>query len=114
MRYVYVCPTCKNVYSMESAEPQQDFECPSCKVNLIFLGCSKEEWGMKTEQEKAEIKEAKLTRQNEFVASPESTMLAHLKNIDQNLLTIKNIIVAFTVLSVISAIIIAIMMSKLV
>lgn len=113
MRYVYVCPACKNAYSMESAEPQEDFECPSCKVNLVYLGCSKEEWGRKTEQEQTETKAAKLTRQNEFKASPESAMLSQLKSIDHNLLTIKNIIVAFTVLSVISALITVIMISKI-
>lgn len=113
MRYVYVCPTCKNVYSMESAEPQQDFECPGCKVNLIYLGCSKEEWGTKTEQEKAQIKEAKLTRQNEFVASPESTILTHLKNIDKSLITIKNILEFFTILFVIGVIVTIIMVSNL-
>ncbi len=57
MRYLYICPDCKKAYSAESAEPDDSRICPTCTSNLIYAGCDKTTWDMKSEKAKQEYKE---------------------------------------------------------
>ena len=57
MRYLYICPRCKTVYSAESEVPSFDKRCVDCNEKLKYANCNKEEWDQKSESEKKEYKE---------------------------------------------------------
>jgi DNA-directed RNA polymerase subunit RPC12/RpoP len=112
MRYLYICPTCKKAYSAESDRPDTIHECLVCNSRLIYANCSKDEWDKKTEEDKKVIKETVLQEQAKVEMSTEGQLLYYMKNLDKNVSTIKSILVFFTVLFVICAVITLILAAK--
>ncbi len=104
MRYLYVCPKCKGAFYYESDIPNENIECKTCDVKLVYADSTKEEWDLKTEEQKTEFKNKVLHIYAEKVASTEYKMLQQLQNIEKSISTIKGILVFFTVMSVLGAI----------
>ena len=109
MRYLYVCPTCRKAYSAEGERPELVHECLVCNSRLIYTNLNKDEWDMKTEEEKTAIKESVLQSHTEAEMSTEGQLLHCMKNLDKNVATIKNILVFFTIVFIVCAIITLIM-----
>ena len=112
MRYLYVCPTCKKAYSAESDRPDTIHECLVCNSRLIYANCNKDEWDQKTEEEKKVIKETILQELVKEEMSTEGQLLHCMRNLDKNVSTIKNILVFFTIMFVICAVITLILAAK--
>ncbi len=112
MRFLYVCPKCRKIFSAESEIPSKTQECFACETKLIYSGYTKDEWDRKTTEEKAEIKETILKQFVESEVSIEVQVLKLIENMDKNIGTVKNILVFFTILFVIGAIYMFIMFSK--
>jgi hypothetical protein len=113
MRYLYICPKCKKVFSAEGEVPSKTQECAACEVKLYYTGYTKDEWDSKSSEEKTEIKEKALKQFVEAEISNETQIVKLLENLNKNIATVKDILVFFTVLFVISAIVTVIMISKI-
>lgn len=109
MRYLYICPTCKKAYSAESDYPDASRECLVCNSKLVYANLNKDEWDQKTEEEKKEIKESVLESHAAVEMSPENQMLNCMKNLDKNVATIKNILLFFTFIFVLYAVVLLVL-----
>lgn len=109
MRYLYICPTCKKAYSAESDYPDAMRECLECNTKLVYANCNKEEWDKKTEEEKTAIKESVLKSHTEAEMSTEGQLLHCMKNLDKNVSTIKNILLFFTFIFVLYAVVLLVL-----
>jgi uncharacterized Zn finger protein (UPF0148 family) len=106
MKYVYVCPKCKTVYAKDGDLPDETQVCPDCNDQLIYLKTTKEEWDQKSSFEKLETKEKVIEERIHNAADPNLFMLEKLGKIEQHLSVIRGIMVFFTVISVLGAIMI--------
>ena len=109
MRYLYICPTCKKAYSAESDVPDPSRECLVCSTKLVYANCNKEEWEQKTEEEKKAIKESVLQSHAVEEMSTEHQLLSCMRNLDKNVATIKNILLFFTLVFVLYAVVLLVL-----
>ena len=117
MRYLYVCPSCQKAFSDESAAPLTIKACPNCGNRLVYANCTKEDWDLKTQEEKQELKlmyagktvemSQQASETTDLSVSNYNSMLSakHLENIDRNIASIKSMMTFFTILAVIGIII---------
>ena len=101
-RYLYFCPKCHNLGSAEHTNPTDYQECSDCKSKMVYTGITKTEWDSKTREEKDKIKAVL----NEIYPisnseSSDSASLIVLNRINDNLSTIKNIMIFYLVVSII-------------
>lgn len=54
MRYMFLCPKCKAVYSNTQEEPDS---CPDCSTPMKSLRCTKDRWSNMSNEQKAQAKE---------------------------------------------------------
>lgn len=113
MRYLYVCPSCQKAFSDESAAPLTIKACPNCGNRLVYANCTKEEWDLKTQEEKQELKltyAGKAVELSQQASAPgasgysqgnDTINASHLENIDRNIASIKNMMIFFTILVII-------------
>lgn len=106
MKYVYVCPKCKTVDTVESDLPDQTVSCTACDVQAIYIKCTKEEWDQKTSLEKIDHKEAVIKQRMEELTSPNYIMLEKIGKIESHLSVIKGILIFFTVSFILGGLII--------
>ena len=117
MRYLYVCPVCQQAFSDENSFPLSDKPCPNCGGTLKYAHCTKADWDLKTDAEKAALKQsysgkspdmaqqsngASTVRYTEY---NDSLNAKRLENMDLNLQSIKSMMVFFTILAIIGIII---------
>ena len=112
MRYIYVCPSCQKAFSDESDYPLSEKPCPNCAAKLIYANCIKEDWDLKTDAEKATLKKSfsgkspeiaqQPSEQNTVSYSDYNHMLSakHLENMDQNIQSIKSMMIFFTIVAI--------------
>ena len=113
MRYLYVCPSCQKAFSDESAAPLTIKSCPNCGTRLVCANCTKEDWDLKTQEEKQELKltyagkSVELSQQasapgaSGYSQGSDTINASHLESIDRNITSIKNMMIFFTVLVII-------------
>ena len=113
MRYLYVCPSCQKAFSDESAAPLTIKSCPNYGNRLVYANCTKEDWDLKTQEEKQELKltyagkSVELSQQasapgaSGYSQGSDTINATHLENIDRNIASIKNMMIFFTVLVII-------------
>lgn len=111
MKFVYVCPRCKTVYTDDSNQPNETQMCPDCKDYIYYLKCTKEEWDQKNAEEKTERIEATIAEKIQKATDPNFLMLEKLTKIENHLSIVKGILVFFTVLSILGALILLINIS---
>lgn len=101
MKFAYVCPKCKIVYSKEGMQPDITLICPDCRERFVYLRHTKEQWDQKSAEEKEELKEAAIVEHIQKAADPDVLMQEQMGKIEGHLSVIKGIAVFFTVLAVI-------------
>ena len=104
-RYLYFCPKCHNLGSAEHTNPTEYQMCSDCKSGMVYTGLTKAEWNSKTREEKDKIK-ALLNKKYPIPSSEnsDSASLVVLNRINDNLSTIKNIMVFYLIVSIIGSI----------
>jgi len=108
MRYVYVCPKCRGIYSNESTSPNEAQKCPDCNDGLYYLKCIKSEWDQKSSSEKTVQIDSTIAEKIHGAADTSFIVQEKLEKIEDHLSVIKNILIFFTVLWVLGVIIIVI------
>lgn len=117
MRYIYVCPSCQKAFSDESDYPLSEKPCPNCAGRLVYANCIKEDWDLKTDAEKATLKQSFSGKSPEIARQVNETSTVsysdynhmlnakRLENIDQNIQSIKSMMIFFTIVAVICIVI---------
>ena len=108
-KYMYICPKCGLIYCYENNEGSA---CGYDGVQTIYSGFTEEEWYKKTTEERNEIKkqltntgkisDIKATQAKSQSEVNEKDILIQMNN---NITTVKNILVFFVILTCISIII---------
>lgn len=78
---------------------------------IYYLKCTKEEWDQKNAEEKTERIEATIAEKIQKATDPNFLMLEKLTKIENHLSIVKGILVFFTVLSILGALILLINIS---
>ncbi len=102
MKYAFVCPKCKDVFSKEMKTPYDPPACPTCDLQMHYLGATADAWHNMTQNEKADLKQ-------EILKEYEMPQTMYLKRLSNDMHTIRNIIIFFLVLFLCSGIIRAIL-----
>jgi len=92
MKYVFVCPKCKEPYYAEFEAPFSSADCPDCKLNAKYIGITKSEWDALDQLEKDKIV-------NDALADYKLPRTQYLVRLSNDVHTIKNIIVWLVVLA---------------
>lgn len=117
MRYLYVCPSCQKAFSDESDFPLSEKPCPNCASRLIYANCTKADWDLKSDAEKAAIKQSYSGKSPDMAQQSNGASTVsysdyngslnsqRLENMDLNLQSIKSMMIFFTILAIIGIII---------
>ncbi len=87
--------TCGNCLATFSGDAKDKGICPDCGEKLVSLHIQKEEWDLLSDEEKTELK-----KRNKVVR--EVSMEARVTTMEQDIHMIRNILIFFTVLWVLS------------
>lgn len=101
MKSTFVCPKCNDVYSKETKTPFDGPACPTCDLQMHYMGVTADTWQNLTQNEKADLKQKVL----EEYRNPQTMYLNRLSN---DIHTIRNIVIFFLVAFLCSGIIRAI------
>lgn len=101
MKFVFVCPKCKGIYNNEMESPFNSAGCPTCNIDMHYMGITLDTWNNLSPDEKNKIKGAVL---NDF--SMPHTM--YLKRLSDDMHSAKNMLTFFVVITIIGGIIIGI------
>lgn len=93
----FVCSKCKEVFSKETKKPFDAPACPTCNLQMHYMGVTADEWRDLSQNEKAEFKEKVL----EDYKKPQTMFLNRLSN---DMHTIRNILIFFLVIFLCSGI----------
>lgn len=102
MKQMLTCPNCKAIYS---ADEGYALDCSDCKIPLVPIGITKEQWSKMNSDEKHAARTEALERQGETPIAPQAEA-SPLEEMQKDISTIKNILVFYLVISIIGAIII--------
>lgn len=97
MIHTFVCPKCKDVYSKKTNTPLDGPACPTCDLQMHYLGVSAEQWQALSHEEKADLKQHMLAE----YGLPQTMYLNRLSN---DIHTIRNIAIFFLVVLLCSGI----------
>ena len=86
----FVCSKCKDVFSKETKTPLDAPACPTCNIQMHYMGVTVEEWQDLSQEEKADLKQKVL----EEYRMPQTMYLNRLSN---DMHTIRNILIFFLV-----------------
>ena len=92
MKEIYICPNCLATFNGDAKDNEI---CPDCGERLVFLHIQKEDWDLLSDEHKTELK--KKNSVSRIV-----TMEARVTAIAKDIQTIRNILIFFTVLWVLS------------
>lgn len=94
---ILICKNCKSAFG---GERQTTVHCPDCRESLLPLQISTEQWRSYSHEQKESIRETFFDnlKKNEDSLSPYHVMESYMRNMDQNIQTIKSIMVFFTAL----------------
>lgn len=97
MNEILICKDCKSTWG---SDRKTTVNCPECNGGLLPMKIPTVEWRSFNQEKKDAIKEKFINdlKKNEENISPYYIMETYLRNIDQNIKTIKNILVFFTIL----------------
>lgn len=101
-RYIYYCPNCHYLGSAEHSAPNEYQGCSECKSAMVYAGYTKAEWDTKSKEEKEQIK-AQLKDKYPASASTSVNLPSPdaLSKINDNINTIKNILMFYLILSIV-------------
>lgn len=101
-RYIYYCPNCHYLGSAEHKTPNEYQGCSECKSAMVYAGYTKAEWDTKSKEEKEQIK-AQLKDKYPASASTSVNLPSPdvLSKINDNINTIKNILMFYLILSIV-------------
>ncbi len=102
LKYAFVCPKCKEVFSDETEVPLNGAACPTCNLQMHYMGVRADTWNKFSEDEKAALKE-------KVIDDYRSPQTMYLKRMSNDVRTIKNIIIFYLVLSILVGVIWAIL-----
>lgn len=86
----FVCPKCKDVFSKETKMPLDGPACPTCNLQMHYIGITADTWQNLTQEEKASLKEKVL----EDYKNPQTMFLSRISN---DIHTIRNVVIFFLV-----------------
>jgi len=86
----FVCPKCKDVFSKETKTPLDGPACPTCNLQMHYMGITADTWKNLTQEEKASLKEKVL----EDYKNPQTMFLSRISN---DIHTIRNVVIFFLV-----------------
>lgn len=102
MKQMLTCPNCKALYS---ADEGYALDCSDCKIPLVSIGITKEQWGKMNYDERHAARAEALERQGETPIAPQAEA-SPLEEMQKDIRTIKNILVFYLVVSIIGIIVI--------
>ncbi len=101
VKFAFVCPKCKTVYSDETETPLNGVQCPDCNLQMHYMGVTSHTWNQFSDDEKAALKE-------KVIDDYRSPQTMYLKRMSNDVRTIKNILIFFLVISIFAGVIWAI------
>lgn len=113
-KYIYQCSKCHFLASI-GGDTNKVNQCPKCNSIMINTHITKDEWDAKTKEEKiASVKKVQRAVTERNTANVDSAALLteisninnNIKAMNSNLITIKNILMFYFVISIISIVIV--------
>lgn len=98
MKFAFVCPKCKTVYSDETEVPLNGVPCPECSLQMHYIGVTTDSWNKLSQDEQTAIKE-------KVIDDYRSPQTMYLKRMSNDVRTIKNILIFYLVLSILAGVI---------
>ncbi|PKK87133.1 MAG: hypothetical protein CVV64_22655 [Candidatus Wallbacteria bacterium HGW-Wallbacteria-1] len=108
MKQMLVCPNCKEI---DDGDDGHTWICSDCKVPLIPMGYTKEEWSKMTSDQRYAARENALkgitAMRQESSSNPVEQTEEPIVALQRDIHTIKNILAFYLIVSIIGAIVLA-------
>lgn len=105
VKYAFVCPKCKDVYSQETETPLNGVPCPKCNLQMHYSGVTTDTWNKLSKEEQTALEE-------KVIDDYRSPQTMYLKRMSNDVRTIKNIIIFYLVISIFVGVIWAILAAR--
>ena len=99
MKHLFFCPKCRTTYSRETDNPYDIYTCPECNTDFQYAGISHDAWNAMSKEEQNEFKDRIL-----FEYTLPQTIYAQRSSNDLH--TIRNILITFLIIFILSVIIV--------
>ena len=100
MKYVYYCPNCNILGSVDKETPEDYQACKQCDFSMIYTGITRDEWEQKTREEKDALKDKFRSELFQGSSIVDHTVVHILTDMNKSIFTIKMILIVEALLVV--------------